>query len=310
MRMRRTHTFALPNASTAANKFHMLPNLLVIGAQKCGTTSLHRYLAAHPEVAMSEPKELDFFVEHEDRPHYVANGNWHRGVDWYASHFPDDVPVRGESSPNYTAYPNVERIPERAAAIVPDAALIYMVRDPIERIVSHYLHRVGSSRERRSLEETLGDIERGTGMVFVDRSRYYMQIERWLECFPRERLLVLAQEDLRADTAGTLGRVFRFLSVDDSFVSEEFARTHHPSSEKRAAVGLAQRVERPLANVAHRLPLSASRALGRTFRRVLGRTVARPEISTERRAQLEDLLRDDVERLRAFTGRRFESWSL
>jgi len=81
MRMRRTHTFALPNASTAANKFHMLPNLLVIGAQKCGTTSLHRYLAAHPEVAMSEPKELDFFVEHEDRPHYVANGNWHRGVD-------------------------------------------------------------------------------------------------------------------------------------------------------------------------------------------------------------------------------------
>ena len=115
---------------------------------------------------------------------------------------------------------------------------------------------------------------------------------------------------LRADAARTLERVFRFLSVDDSFVSEEFARTHHRSSEKRAAVGLAQRVERPLANVAHRLPLSASRALGRTFRRVLGRTVARPEISTERRAQLEDLLRDDVERLRAFTGRRFESWSL
>jgi len=162
-------------------KLRMLPNLLVIGAQKCGTTSLHRYLDAHPEIAMSDPKELDFFVEHEDRPHYVANGNWHRGVDWYASQFPDDAPVRGEASPNYTAYPNVQRIPERAAEIVPGAALIYMVRDPIERIVSHYLHRVGASPERRSLKETLGDIERGSGMVFVDRSRYFMQIERWLE---------------------------------------------------------------------------------------------------------------------------------
>ena len=288
----------------------MLPNLLVIGAQKCGTTSLHRYLDLHPEIAMSEPKELDFFVEHEDRPHHVANGNWHRGVEWYASHFPDDVPVRGESSPNYTAYPNVKQIPERAAAIVPDASLIYMVRDPIERIVSHYLHRVGASRERRPLEETLADIERGTGMVFVDRSRYFMQVERWLEHFPRERLLVLDQEDLKADRAGTLRRVFRFLGVDESFHSEEFTRTHQPSSEKRAAVGLAQRIEDPLAGFAHRLPLRTSRALGRAFRRVFGRAVERPALSEERRRRLEDLLREDVERLRELTGQRFESWSV
>jgi hypothetical protein len=288
----------------------MLPNLLVIGAQKCGTTSLHRYLDIHAEIAMSEPKELDFFVEHEDRPHHVANGNWHRGVEWYASHFPDDVPVRGESSPNYTAYPNVQHIPERAAAIVPDASLIYMVRDPVERIVSHYLHRVGASRERRPLEETLADIERGPGMNFVDRSRYFMQVEQWLEHFPRERLLVLAQEDLMSDRAGTLRRVFRFLGVDESFSSEEFTRTHQPSSEKRAAVGLAQRIEDPLARAAHKLPLPASRALGRAFRRVFGRTVERPALGDERRRRLEDLLRDDAERLRELTGQRFESWSV
>jgi|GEM_PF-5864762 len=109
-----------------------------------------------------------------------------------------------------------------------------MVRDPIERIVSHYLHRVDANRERRSLEETLRDIERGTGMVFVNRSRYFMQIERWLEHFPSERLLVVAQEDLRADTAGTLARAFRFLSVDGSFVSERFTRVTTP----RARSGL------------------------------------------------------------------------
>lgn len=288
----------------------MLPNLLVIGAQKCGTTSLHRYLNVHPEIAMSEPKELDFFVEHEDRPHHVANGNWHRGVEWYASHFPDDVPVRGESSPNYTAYPNVKHIPERAAQVVPEASLIYMVRDPVERIVSHYLHRVGASRERRSLEETLTDIDQGPGMNFVNRSRYFMQVEQWLQHFPEERLMVLAQEDLKADRSGTLRRVFRFLGVDEGFTSEEFTRTHQPSSEKRAAVGLAQRIEDPLARLAHRLPLGASRALGRAFRRVFGRTVERPELPPEWRRRLEDLLRDDVERLREFTGQRFESWSI
>ena len=286
----------------------MLPNLLVIGAQKCGTTSLHRYLDAHPEIAMSDPKELDFFVEHEDRPRYLVDGNWHRGVDWYASHFPDHVPVRGEASPNYTAYPSVPEVPERAAGIVPDARLVYLVRDPIERIVSHYLHRVGASREGRPLDEVLAD--RDDAARYVDRSRYAMQVERWLEHFPGERLLVIAQEDLRADAPSVLRRVFRFLSVDDTFVSAEFTRAHQPSDEKRATVGFVRRLERPLAGAAHRLPLGASRALGRAFRRTFGRALERPRIGDERRRDLEDLLRDDVERLRALTGQRFDSWSL
>jgi hypothetical protein len=289
-------------------KSSMLPNLLVIGAQKCGTTSLHRYLDAHPEIAMSEPKELDFFVEHENRAPHLVDGNWHRGVDWYGSHFPDDVPVRGEASPNYTAYPNVPRVPERAAQVVPDARLIYLVRDPIDRIVSQYLHRVGASRERRPLDEVLADED--AAARYVDRSRYAMQVDRWLDHFPGERLLVLAQEDLRADAPSVLRRAFHFLSVDELFVSGEFTRAHQPSSEKRATAGVARRLERPLASAAHRLPLGASRALGRAFRGTFGRTLDRPTISDERRRELGSLLHDDVERLRALTGQRFDSWSL
>src|ERR687894_2292944 len=75
---------------------HALPNLIVIGAQKCGTSVLHYYLSLHPEVSMSRPKELNFFIEER---------NWPRGLDWYKSQFDGDARVRGEASPNYTAYP-------------------------------------------------------------------------------------------------------------------------------------------------------------------------------------------------------------
>ena len=101
----------------------MLPNVLVVGAAKCGTTSLHEYLDRHPEIAMAREKELDFFVEQK---------NWSRGVDWYERQFAA-APVRGESSPSYTAYPRYRGVPERIRRIVPDAKLVYLVRDPVER---------------------------------------------------------------------------------------------------------------------------------------------------------------------------------
>ena len=97
----------------------MLPTVIVIGAAKCGTTSVHEYLDDHPEVAMSAEKELNFFVEEK---------NWPRGIAWYESQFDPDAPVRGESSPTYTAYPEYHGVPERIRSVVPDAKLIYLVR--------------------------------------------------------------------------------------------------------------------------------------------------------------------------------------
>src|SRR3954453_13232385 len=81
-----------------------LPNLVVVGAQKCGTSGLHYYLGLHPEISMSRPKELNFFIEER---------NFSRGVDWYRRHFGPAARVGGESSPKYTAYPQHEGLPER-----------------------------------------------------------------------------------------------------------------------------------------------------------------------------------------------------
>ena len=170
---------------------------------------------------MSVPKELDFFIVPDEELFPV--GNWSRGLDWYRSHFTERTPVRGETSPNYTVYPFAEDVAERAASVVPDAKIIYLVRDPIDRIVSHYLHRVGQGEERRSLDDALGDIDgEGPGMTLVYRSMYFMQIERWTRCFPDSSVLVLAQEDLQAERAETLVRVFCFLGVDRSFSHEGF----------------------------------------------------------------------------------------
>lgn len=102
-----------------------LPNLVVIGAMKCGTTSLHHYLDVHPDIAMSQAKELNFFfgddADGESGDAEVRswhNGNWHRGVEWYAAQFDAGAPVRGEASPGYTS-PAHPEVAGRMAAIIP-----------------------------------------------------------------------------------------------------------------------------------------------------------------------------------------------
>lgn len=260
---------------------------------------------------MSVPKELDFFVVPDER--LFPAGNWSRGIEWYRSHFTEGTDVRGESSPNYTVYPLTEGVPERAASVVPQARIIYMVRDPIERIVSHYLHRVGQGEERRSLDEALDDIDgEGPGMTLVYRSMYFMQLERWTRLFPESAVMVVAQEDLRDDRALTLQRVFRFLGVDPSFSHPSFEAASNVSLDKRAPTRAGAWLGRlrgraPARAVPARLRRRAVRALRASARPLPER---RPELSGARRRWLEEMLRDDADRLRAYTGQSFSTWSV
>ena len=294
-----------------------LPNLLVIGALKSGTTSLHRYLDLHPEIQMARAKELNFFVNPEDC--VAPLGDWHRGLDWYEAWFTDAFPVRGESSHHYTAYPVVRGVPERAARIVPDARLIYLVRDPIERIVSHYLERRIGGMESRSLDEAMAAAIVNPDNTYICRSRYFMQLARWLERFPRERLLVLPFEDMRDQRAEALKRVFRFLKVDESFVSEKFELNVNPSSARREPRATMAAVDRLRRARARRMRTSRTRrfippvvrsGLRATWRRFALQTTERPELSTEMRERLAELLRSDADRLRELTGEPFRGWAV
>ncbi|ABG03692.1 sulfotransferase [Rubrobacter xylanophilus DSM 9941] len=194
-----------------------LPNLIVIGAMKCGTTALHRYLGLHPEVYMSSPKELNFFFGEAGAGGGWHRGNWHRGVGWYASRFDPSAPVRGESSPGYTS-PDHPEAAERMARLLPEARLVYLVRDPVGRAVSQYLHHRTEGTERRGMREALLD----PGSQYLERSRYLARLSSYLERFPRRNILVLWQEELLGRRREALRRVFRFAGADDSFWTPEY----------------------------------------------------------------------------------------
>jgi len=155
-----------------------LPNPVVIGTPKCGTTALHYYLGLHPQTSMSRPKELNFFQAEPDKSALGPDeqdmvgrerSTWSRGVDWYASHFDPTAPVRGESSPSYVA-PWYRGVAERLAAVLPEARLLICVRDPVERAISH-LHMRTAAGERREPADAL-----------VDPASGYVALGRYSRC--------------------------------------------------------------------------------------------------------------------------------
>jgi hypothetical protein len=275
-----------------------LPNLVLVGGLKCGTTSLHHYLNLHPEIAMSRPKELNFFV---------AELNWDLGPDWYAAHFDSNAPVRGETSPHYTARPRLDDVAGRMHEVIPDAKLVYAVRDPIARLLSHYVHNVGGGYESRSLDAVLAE----ESSAYVDRSRYAYQLEPYLDTFGREAIAIVAQDELRDDRQGTMRSLFEFLEVDAGFTSQEFGREWETGSAKgKGGFRLMDRAVR----------LPGLRAIDRNFDRLPERLrwrverivhdpdsgeAAKPELQADARERLREVFAPDVERLEEIAGRRF-----
>lgn len=282
-----------------AERTGALPNLIVIGGLKCGTTSLHHYLNLHPAIAMSRPKELNFFV---------AELNWELGPEWYASHFERGAAVRGETSPHYTNLPRFDGVADRMHELLgAQARVIYMVRNPIERMLSHYLHNVGGGYESRPLNEALTN----PGSAYIARSRYAMQLAPYLQAFDRARVLVVANEDLAGQRETTMRRVFEFCGVDEDFQSEQFSREWETGSGKQD--GGFRLMDRAV-----RLP--GLRAFDRNFDRLpeslrwlVERVVhdpgegpsEKPELDPDVRKRLVDLVADDVADLERITGRTF-----
>lgn len=274
-----------------------LPNLLVIGAMKAGTSSLHRYLDVHPQIGMSRVKELDFFLKHR---------GWSRGAGWYADQFDESKSVRGESSPNYTDLPLSGGVAARMAELVPDARLIYMVRDPIERALSHWIHARGLEREDRSADEALADLD----SRYVRRSLYRTQLQPFVELFPRQQILIAAQEDLLARRSETLREIFGWLGVDPSFDSTEFEREWEVSAGKDRKFRLAYRASRLIGGKDFwgRLPPRLRWRIERIAYGRVGAPVLAPRISEPVRARLVERLGPEIDWLRHYSGRELADW--
>ena len=283
-----------------------LPNFLIIGAMKSGTTSLYHYLGAHPQVYMPAFKAPEFFA---------GESHWRRGVEWYRKQFaaagPDAVAI-GEASNVYTKYPRYQGVPQRIAAHVPDMRLIYVVRNPIERIRSHYQTRVAEGTERAPFEVAVFE-----NPIYLDYSRYSLQIEQYMSCFAREQLLVLTSEDLRAARSATVRKAYEFLGVDAAFVPAELQRDFYLTKDKAARSPLPVWLRKglkthfPATKRFKELESNVVRGLNRFRRTADGPEPAHPfSIPDVTRAELASLLADDVSRLRGFLGVEFDGWGI
>ena len=278
-----------------------LPNLIIIGGLKCGTTSIHHYLGLHPEIQMSKPKELNFFAREL---------NWDLGLDWYASRFDKRFKVRGESSPHYTNLPRFEGVPARIKEHCPDARLLYMVRDPIKRILSHWVHASGAGYETGELVPVLSNPDSS----YMNRSKYWMQLQPYLELFDREQIEIITQEELQSEREETMRKAFAFAGVDESFTSEQFAREWEKSSAKQG--DKYQFMEKLI-------KLPGFRSFDRNFDRlpesmrwIVEKVVHDPEKPPAPKPKLPDDLFEtvrgcfttDVAELQKFAGREFADW--
>lgn len=276
-----------------------LPEIIIIGAPKCGTTSLHYYLDLHPAIAMTREKELHFF----SKPQV-----WERGLDWYRSQFDAAAQLRGEASISYSAWPRWTGVPERMASVIPNARLLYIVRDPIQRIISSWMHRYADGTESRPIAAALDVLENNP---IVDRSRYYAQVEQYLGYFPRVQIHVICSEQLRSDRRAVLARIFEFVGADPAFDTPGFERVEHESRSKRRkgviARGLAWLAESPPARI---VPPAIRRRIGYAVYRPFTRVIERPTLDERTRERLREHLAPDLARLREFTGQSFAEWSV
>jgi len=200
-----------------------LPDFLVVGAMKCGTTSLHHYLSLHPQVGVSRTKELNYFVgaDHPDDENPTVN--WWRGEAWYRSRFPTDKPVCGEVSPAYIGGRWRAVVADRIRRTVPEVRLILLVREPLARLRSHYLMALGNLEIAPvSFEEFVSSPDSDG---YLAHSRYGSQIACLIERFSREQLLVVESEALAIDREATLARIFAHLGVDPGFRCSGFRRS-------------------------------------------------------------------------------------
>src|ERR1700733_8364768 len=199
-----------------------LPNFVVIGAMKAGTVSLGHYLDEHPNVFLGRGGRFN------EPNYFIAEQNWPRGRGWYESLFDraGGAAAIGECSPSYTWAHVYRGVSERMAQVVPEARLVYVVRDPVARMQSMYMHQVSAGRERRRAEVALLDDR------YLGPSRYGFQLAAFLDHFDRSQVLVIASEVLRDRPREALSAVFNHLNVDPAAVDLERRRQAHRSIDK------------------------------------------------------------------------------
>lgn len=271
-----------------------LPDFIIIGAQKGATSSVWHYLKAHPEVYLPTLKETYFFVR---------EGSWHRGLEWYTSLFSGCKPhqVTGEATPGYTMFPYFDECASLIKATAPAVKLIYLIRDPVERMISSWAELRADCFEF----DDLGTALRQT-WFYSAVSQYATQLKQYLKHFPPESILVLRTEDLELSPRKTMTLVCDFIGIDPALLPNHYMR-HNESRSRRIPNSLVVDLYRVLPR---RLggPLVHLEARHQSL---LTRRRLRPEeleLSPEMRLRLAAYFEVEMQELRRIVGPEMDLW--
>jgi Sulfotransferase family len=198
------------------------PNLFIIGAMKSGTTTLHNYLNCHPDIAMSDEKEPGYFVEEL---------GFHHGEAWYLNLF-DPNPrykYRGESSTHYTKLPLYKGVAERIHRFNPNAKLIYIMRDPFQRLISHYWHAVRDIHSGGELRPLIKAVQ--SRPDYIAFSNYAEQLAPYIHKFGRDAIHTLTFESLIKNPQAELDAIYDWLEVDRHSIAASEQRADNQKPE-------------------------------------------------------------------------------
>ena len=281
-----------PTSHADAAPAGRLPDFLLIGAAKAGSTSLHSYLTQHEQVFVHPRKELRFFTQEH---------NWERGPGWYAEQFEGagTALAVGEGSNAYTRHPAYAGVPARAASVLPQAKLVYLTREPFARLESHYRWRLSTGYEWRPPAEAFR-----ADPSYVAASLYGLQLAEWRALYPADQVLVMQCEALFSEPRAHLPVLCDFLGVE--FDARLPFRRENVTQERWAVAGPIRSIARgPLRRPARRL----GRALARGSLRI-GAPVAEAEyhLPDGLRAEIEALFEDDRRLLADLAGADAARW--
>lgn len=287
-----------------------LPDFFVLGVAKGGTTSLHYYLRQHPALFLPYVKELHFFDADEER--------FSSDLDRYLQYFSDaGSRLAGEATPSY--FRNAEVAAERMRRLYGDAPprFLLLLRDPVERAYSHYLHNVSEGRESLSFEEALQAEQddpvskRRAWKAYFTDGVYADTLATWFEAFPRDRFLILLSDDLEQNPDVALRKIFQFLGVDpDVEVDTETSLNRTGERQSRLLGTLLSALPSSLPSLARRWLPERIRLGMEQFvrRRSTGAASDRPALDASLERQLRERYTPHVRRLADLIDRDLSAW--
>lgn len=293
----------------------MLPNFFILGTQKGGTTTLHHLLTQHPEIYLPSQKETKFFARDRE---------WDKGTDFYESEYFSEVsgePCVGEIDPDYMytdivldrllqTYPNFNQL-----------KLIFILRNPIDRALSHYLMTYRRGQEPLSFEDALkaeadriqGDFDEKIHFSYSSRGKYFEQISRFLQHTDANQILILFSDELNKDPLSVLQKIYNFLGVTIDFQPEGVSQHFHAATKPRFPLmrqildrtGSLKKLFRVI------FPFVALRR--RLKEKILdwnetGSYKSKPKMQSANRCELRSFLEDDIKQLEQFCDRDLSHW--